>query len=56
VARSITRRDFLNGARVAVTGSLLAPELAAALEALRAEYYPPALTGMRGSHDVSSRF
>jgi spermidine dehydrogenase len=53
VARSITRRDFLNGARVAVTGSLLAPELAAALEALRAEYYPPALTGMRGSHDGS---
>jgi hypothetical protein len=56
VARPVTRRDCLNGAAVAVTGSLLAPELAAALEALSSEYYPPALTGMRGSHDVSSRF
>jgi spermidine dehydrogenase len=53
VALSITRRDFLNGARVAVTGSLLAPELAAALEALAREHYPPALTGMRGSHEGS---
>lgn len=57
----ITRRDFLNGARIAVAGSLLAPELSAALEALTsrplsqkdAGYYPPALTGMRGSHDGS---
>ena len=59
--RSITRRDFLNGARIAVAGSLLAPELSAALEALTARpisqqdagYYPPTLTGMRGSHDGS---
>ena len=57
----ITRRDFLNGARIAVAGSLLAPELSAALKALArrplsqqdAGYYPPALTGMRGSHDGS---
>ncbi len=57
----ITRRDFLNGARIAVAGTLLAPELSAALEALArqplsqqdAGYYPPALTGMRGSHDGS---
>jgi hypothetical protein len=30
----ITRRDFLNGTGIAVAGSLLAPELSAALEAL----------------------
>ena len=61
MGRSITRRDFLNGAAIGAAGSLLAPELAAALEALarlplsqqEAGYYPPALTGMRGSHDGS---
>ncbi len=53
MVRSITRRDFLNGAKVAVAGSLLAPELASALQALNEGYYPPALTGMRGSRDGS---
>jgi spermidine dehydrogenase len=50
--RRITRRDFLNGAGLAITGSLLPPSLvAAALEAsAEAGDYPPALTGMRGSH------
>jgi spermidine dehydrogenase len=47
----IRRRDFLNG--VAVTaGSLLAPRWLEALDS-PAEQYPPALTGMRGSHDGS---
>ena len=60
--RNITRRDFLNGVAVgtsgAVAGSML-PGLA--WEALGAStaaqdqpgYYPPALTGLRGSHPGS---
>ncbi|MFQ5790578.1 MAG: NAD(P)-binding protein [Acidobacteriota bacterium] len=62
--RPITRRDFLNGMGIAVTGSLLSPALSRALEALGRQatpyapekdprYYPPALTGLRGSHDGS---
>ncbi len=58
---TITRRDFLNGVSLAVAGSLLAPELARALEVEGQEYaperapdyYPPTRTGMRGSHDGS---
>src|SRR6478735_12276383 len=55
----ITRRDFLNGVSVAVGGSVaggLLPGLAmpgwaaAAAPQDRAGYYPPALTGLRGSH------
>ena len=54
----ITRRDFLNGTRVAIGASLLSPytEVFGAEPsefALGADYYPPALTGMRGSHDGS---
>src|SRR5581483_9194101 len=58
--RKITRRDFLNGVSVAVGGSILA-STAGQLAALddpstyapekQANYYPPALTGMRGNHD-----
>jgi len=59
--RSITRRDFLNGVGVAVTGSLLSPPSLEAFGILPEEfapekepgYYPPALTGLRGSHDGS---
>src|SRR3954469_24179816 len=44
----ITRRDFLNGVAVGIGGSLLgAPELLAQAAGLA---YPPALTGLRGSH------
>jgi spermidine dehydrogenase len=52
MCRRITRRDFLNGATLAITGSLLPPPLAAAALEASAEAgdYPPALTGMRGSH------
>jgi spermidine dehydrogenase len=58
--RSITRRDFLDGVALALTGSALS---ATSLRALGlppgfapekdSSYYPPALTGMRGSHDGS---
>jgi spermidine dehydrogenase len=52
----ITRRDFLNGTQVALGASLLSPwtELfgaAGSSDALPSAYYPPAKTGMRGSHD-----
>ena len=56
---SITRRDFLNGIPIAVGGAVAAgvsPEyIAAAFAADPAPqdapgYYPPALTGLRGSH------
>ncbi len=57
--REITRRDFLNGVKVAVGGSILGSN-AHLLEALefsdsapekRPGYYPPALTGLRGNHE-----
>jgi spermidine dehydrogenase len=61
--RSITRRDFLNGAAVAVTGALAAPPWLHALAPSApaggqspeqaADYYPPLRTGMRGSHPGS---
>jgi spermidine dehydrogenase len=54
--REITRRDFLNGTRIAVTGAALAPwlDLGTPSPALAAEgAFPPARTGMRGSHDGS---
>ncbi len=56
--KRITRRDFLNGTQVALGASLLSPwsELfgteAAAFQ-YDQNYYPPGLTGMRGSHDGS---
>jgi spermidine dehydrogenase len=53
----ITRRDFLNGVAVGITGSMMAPSWlqAAGGQAVQAPeqapgYYPPRLTGMRGSH------
>ncbi|MGB2314451.1 MAG: FAD-dependent oxidoreductase [Porticoccaceae bacterium] len=61
--KTITRRDFLNGAAIAVVGagtvlprSLLALEQQAKsqfTDTLRSSYYPPTLTGIRGSHDGS---
>ncbi|HEY5658728.1 MAG TPA: NAD(P)-binding protein [Myxococcota bacterium] len=56
--RAITRRDFLNGAAMAVTGAALTPpwRAATAAQPVAAEpgaAYPPALTGMRGSHEGS---
>ena len=53
--RSITRRDFLNGVAVTAGASLLSPHMLAALQhdldpEKSPDYYPPALTGLRGSH------
>ena len=53
--RAITRRDFLNGISVAIGASLL-PACARngePLGAVPSAYYPPAETGMRGSHPGS---
>jgi len=59
----ITRRDFLNGVAIGVGGSLVGgfPLLAAfgsddLAPEKTADYYPPALTGMRGNHDGSFTF
>ncbi len=54
----ITRRDFLNGTQVAIGASLLSPwsevfGSGGSEFELGPEYYPPALTGLRGSHDGS---
>ena len=61
----ITRRDFLNGVAVGTTGAMALPALAGQTDATAASaqagvasspnpaYYPPALTGMRGSHTGS---
>jgi spermidine dehydrogenase len=54
----ITRRDFLNGMAVGVGGTLASPWLEGLLATQtpvpsaqdRPGYYPPTLTGMRGSH------
>ena len=52
--RDITRRDFLNGVGVTITGSLFSasPMRVFGVEGDPA-YYPPSLTGLRGSHDGS---
>ncbi len=57
--RAITRRDFLNGMTLAVTGSIVGSSWITALGApdfapeADPNYYPPSLTGMRGSHPGS---
>lgn len=62
--RDITRRDFLNGAKIAIGGSLLSGPLSQALAGSQAsegmqsaqmqpDYYPPVRDGMRGSHPGS---
>lgn len=56
---SITRRDFLNGVAIAIAAGLTPmQQLAFASEytkkaILGDDYYPPKLTGLRGSHDGS---
>ena len=52
----VTRRDFLNGTRVALGASLLSPWIDAFGSEERAfghtaDYYPPLRTGLRGHHD-----
>ena len=54
--RGITRRDFINGVLMAAGGSVV-PALASgqtAMARLSPTYYPPALTGLRGSHPGSN--
>jgi spermidine dehydrogenase len=55
----ISRRDFLNGAALAIGGAAINQPLLASLPPgedapeKSANYYPPALIGMRGNHDGS---
>jgi spermidine dehydrogenase len=55
----LTRRDFLNGCAISLAGGTLLSPLDALAQGrldsstLPADYYPPALQGMRGSHDGS---
>jgi spermidine dehydrogenase len=56
--RLISRRDFLSGVAVGAAGLLLGPrhlwaEPGVGDAPLAHEYYPPALTGLRGSHEGS---
>jgi spermidine dehydrogenase len=58
--RAITRRDFLNGVSITIGGALTAPAFASpgsesdqAAPAPAGSDYPPARTGMRGSHPGS---
>jgi len=57
VRRRIRRRDFLNGMALAA-GTVAGSRIASAFETEHVietspEYYPPVLTGMRGSHEGS---
>lgn len=47
--RRITRRDFLNGVAVAAGAAMLPGSFAFGANP-KSKYYPPALTGLRGSH------
>src|ERR1700726_3209683 len=55
--RKITRRDFLNGVAMTAGAAMMPWDLLAAGKSADPEtspkYYPPALTGMRGSHPGS---
>ena len=60
--RPITRRDFLNGVSLTVGGALVSPARFDALTragqqpaapSAASDYYPPAKTGLRGSHPGS---
>ena len=58
MSKNINRRDFLNGTRVAIGAALASPWIEAfgappGPFSLGPDYYPPALTGLRGSHDGS---
>lgn len=53
--RAITRRDFMNGVGVAISATLLPAcgKSGDPISEVPATYYPPAATGMRGSHPGS---
>jgi spermidine dehydrogenase len=54
MGRAITRRDFLNGVALTAGAAMLPAGLLAAADIPpgreKSDYYPPALTGLRGSH------
>ena len=53
---NITRRDFVNGTLMAAGSTMLPFDVSsqAAMAALDPSYYPPARTGLRGSHPGSN--
>ncbi|MEM9388112.1 MAG: NAD(P)-binding protein [Pseudomonadota bacterium] len=51
MSKQITRRDFLNGTQVALGASLLTPWSEVFGAAASTAAYPPARTGLRGTHD-----
>ncbi len=51
--RRIARRDFLNGVALTIGATLVRPALGHALAGTPPADYPPALTGLRGSHEGS---
>jgi spermidine dehydrogenase len=52
--RKITRRDFINGVAVTSAAAIIAPHVLTANDQEKSSaYYPPARTGMRGSHPGS---
>lgn len=59
MSKKITRRDFLNGVSISLAGAALIDPKTALSEAITSspasakDYYPPTLTGMRGSHKGS---
>src|SRR5207245_2080696 len=58
MASGITRRDFLNGIALTLGAAILPSHSFAAFDVeadpeKSSDYYPPALTGMRGSHPGS---
>lgn len=53
---NITRRDFLNGVAVTIVAGMAPWDILQAAQssaALNSPYYPPAITGLRGSNDGS---
>src|SRR5207244_2178206 len=60
--RKISRRDFLNGVALGAGGLMASHPLVQALTSADGpaenapDYYPPALTGMRGNHDGTYTF
>ncbi len=46
----ISRRDFLNGMALTIGAAMVPPSLLGAHSPGTNEYYPPALTGLRGAH------
>jgi len=51
--RVISRRDFLSGVAISAGVALSTTGVARAAAQDQPGYYPPLLTGMRGSHDGS---